>query len=53
MIPTGETPNSLRANSPIDVPFRADAGALFINAATECTVAVQPSTWGWVKQLYD
>jgi hypothetical protein len=28
-------------------------GRLYINSATDCTVAVQPSTWSKVKQLYD
>jgi hypothetical protein len=52
-VPENNFPLLVRANSPLDDVVRADAGAIFINSATDCTVATQPTTWSQVKQLYD
>jgi hypothetical protein len=59
-VAAGDPPSSHENDFPLLVPgdvpcycvYRADPGVLFINSVTECTVAIQPSTWSRVKQLY-
>jgi hypothetical protein len=61
-VAAGDPPSNPVHSYPLLVPdpdfpcycvYPADAGAMFINSAIECTVAVELSTWSRVKQLYD